>query len=141
MSATYSNDETRLILLDDYYRDMYIEPQGKIMKHSRLDNICGTLLNANQIYLLDKKLLDGKLEFTGAGIIAFPSRITAKGVDIVEKILFASTPKLSSSIAQTISKISEIAQKFHALVEFFLSDPDVRQSIMEVIREIFENIL
>ncbi len=144
MVKNLSNDEIRLILLDDYYNDMYIESQGKIMQHPRLEDVDATSLNGNQIYLLDKNLLDGKIEFTGAGSIAFPSRITATGVDIVEKILHASIPKLSETlpkIAESITKIGNIAKQFHALIEYFFSMSDVYELISESIRIIFENII
>jgi len=144
MAKILSNDEIRLILLDDYYNDMYVESQRKIMKHTRLENVESTNLNGNQIYLIDKGLLDGNVEFAGANSIAFPSRITATGVDIVERILHASIPKLSETlpkIVESISKVGDIAKQFHMLVEYFFSMSDVYELISETVRTVFESII
>ena len=144
MPKKLTNDEIRLILLDDYYNDLYVEGQGKMVKNPRLENISGTLLNANSKYLVEKGLLDGTIEHTGAGPIVFLSSISAKGVDIVERILHASIPKLSSTlpqIAESISKIGEIAKQFHMLIDLFFSNSEVWQTISDVIRTVFESIV
>lgn len=144
MPKELTNDEIRLILLDDYYNDLYVEDQGKIVGHPRLENISGNLVNANAKYLVEKKLLDGTIEYTGAGPIVFLSSISATGVDIVERILHASIPKLSSTlpkIAETISKIGETAKQFHMLIDLFFSNSEVWQTISDVIRTIFESIV
>lgn len=144
MPKELTNDEIRLILLDDYYNDLYVEDQGKIVRHPRLENISGNLINANAKYLVEKKLLDGTIEYTGAGPTVFLSSISATGVDIVERILHASLPKLSSTlpkIAETISKIGEIAKQFHMLIDLFFSNSEVWETISEVIRTVFESIV
>ncbi len=99
------NEEIRLVLLSQYYKELYQEV-GIEAKIESLENVDGNKINANLIWLIDHHLLEGIVEYTGAGPIAFVSRISGLGMDVIEKMVRELTDKLDTRISNQI-KVKE----------------------------------
>ena len=81
------NDEIRLRILCEFYNAIFQKesnhPSGLTSK------LCITHEeeNAANLWLIDKNLLDGNIDYAGTHVLASPSRITAWGMDKVEEIM------------------------------------------------------
>ncbi|MGI0075655.1 MAG: hypothetical protein ACREA5_06900, partial [Nitrosotalea sp.] len=77
-----NNDQIRLSILYQYYRAKFNGKDfGENEENLELSDIPHEILNANLDYLVEKRLINGTKEYTGAGVVIFTSDITASGID------------------------------------------------------------
>ena len=100
-----NNDEIRLSILFQYYRAAFNgKGYGDREENPELKNIPREVITPNQVYLVDKNLINGKKLYTSGGVSVSTSDITAWGMDIVEKIMNKSLDELDQDVSSEIMK-------------------------------------
>lgn len=106
------NTEIRLAILAHYYEALYSE-QGMGNEIKQLKNLSDAEISVNKIYLIDKKLIEGDLEYIDSGRpMVFVSRITAHGMDIVEKIMNESLDEFNPNDRSEMQKEFQTNNRF-----------------------------
>lgn len=136
-----NNDQIRLSILSQYYRAKFNgKGYGSKEENLELKEIPHEIINANLEYLVDKGLINGKKSYTTGGIIVFPSDITARGMDIIEKILNQSLTELDQNISAEIKKESTTNKKLDKLSEISAKAEPVLNILINVAGMIFSNL-
>lgn len=136
-----NNDQIRLSILSQYYRAKFNGKDfGENEENLELKNIPPETINANLGYLVEKRLINGKKEYTGAGVVIFTSDITAYGIDIVERILNQSLPELDQNVSSEIKQESTTDKKFNKLYEISAKVEPVLNIVINVTGMIFSNL-
>ena len=81
------NNEIRLRILCEFYNALFQEENQHPSNISKKLGVSTEEENAGYLWLIDKNLLVGDIEYAGSSILAIPSRITAGGMDRVEAIM------------------------------------------------------
>jgi len=81
------NDEIRLRILCEFYNAIFQKESNHPSGLSSKFNITHEEENAANLWLIDKNLLDGHIDYAGSHVLASPSRITAWGMDKVDEIM------------------------------------------------------
>lgn len=81
------NDEIRLRTLCEFYYALFQKESNHPNRLSSKLEISRKEENAAYLWLIDKNLLDGKIEYAGSHVLVYPSRITVWGMDKVEEIM------------------------------------------------------
>jgi len=133
-----NNDEIRLAILCEFYNALHSEKNyGEVDKIEELKDVSGNIVDANLVYLIDKRLIHGEVNYFTAGIHPFGSRITAHGMDIVEEIVKRSENKVESKISDELKKKSETAEKVLKFTELCVKVASMCQTAVDVAHGIF----
>jgi len=81
------NNEIRLRILCEFYNALFQKEDQHPSGISKKLGISTEEENAGHLWLIDKNLLDGVVEYAGSYVLASPHRITAYGMDRVEAIM------------------------------------------------------
>ena len=81
------NNEIRLRILCEFYNALFQKENQHPSDISKKLGVSTEEENAGYLWLIDKNLLEGDIEYAGSSILAIPSRITASGMDRVEAIM------------------------------------------------------
>lgn len=81
------NNEIRLRILCEFYNALFQKENQHPSDISKKLGVSTEEENAGYLWLIDKNLLEGDIEYAGSCILAIPSRITAGGMDRVETIM------------------------------------------------------
>ena len=136
-----NNNEIRLSILFQYYRAKFNgKGYGHREENPEIKEIPHEIINANFEYLIDKGLIRGTKSYTTGGIAVFPSDITARGMDIVEKIIDETTTQLESPITTEINKENTTPKKMEKLNEICLKYSAVFDVVVKVAGTIFSNL-
>lgn len=81
------NNEIRLRILCEFYNALFQEENQHPNDVSKKLGVSTEEENAGYLWLIDKNLLEGNVEYAGSSILAIPNRITAGGMDRVEAIM------------------------------------------------------
>lgn len=137
-----NNDQIRLTILHQYYKAMFDgKGQTEIKDNYGLKDIPQTVINANLIWLIDKRLINGERRYASNGqVFAITSDITAWGMDVVESILNQSVEKLDPTITSEIKNETTTNKKFDKLYEMCVKVEPVFEIVAKVAGLIFTNL-
>jgi len=136
-----NNDEIRLAILCEYYNAIHSEKSyGNVRDITELQGVNSSVLNANLVYLIDKDLMLGETYYTSGGIHASGSRITARGIDIVEEIVKQSENKVDPKISDELKKKSVTAEKVLKFTELCVKAASMCQTAVNVAHGIFTGL-
>lgn len=120
------NNEIRLRILCEFYDVLFKkDDQHPERLHKKL-KISMEEENAAYVWLIDKNLLEGIIEYPGSYVLASPNRITAHGMDIVENIVDDTFKKLKENKIEVIELESK-KDKFFKFMKKCLTEtvPDM----------------
>ena len=132
-----NNDEIRLAILCEFYNALHNEKSyGEINKIEEIKGVPNSIINANLVYLIDKGLIHGEIEYTSSGVIPFGTRITAHGMDIVEEIVKRSEDKVDPKISEELKKKSVTSEKVLKFTELCVRAASMCKTAVEVTHDI-----
>lgn len=136
-----NNDEIRLSILFQFYRAMFNgKSYGMREENTELKDIPRNIINANEIYLVDKNLINGTKTYTSGGVLVSTSDITAWGMDIVEKIMNVSLSKLDTSINLEMEKENSTDKKLQKFYEMCVKSAPMCEVAVKVAAIIFSSL-
>jgi hypothetical protein len=130
------NDEIRLIILFNYYNSLHQGEEEWDNPLNELKDVSESVINANLIYLIDKGLLRGKVEYTNIGSIPFVTRITDLGMDKVELIV-KNSEKEDASLAEKLDQINSTSDRVLKFSETCLKIGSICKIAVENAHNIF----
>lgn len=136
-----NNDEIRLSILSQYYRAAFNgKGYGREEENPELEGIPDAIINANTIYLIDKRLINGDKRYIGSGPIASPSDITAWGMDVVENIMNKSLNEMNNKVSKEIEKTDSTAGKFSKFYEKCIKVAPMCETAVKAAHLIFSSL-
>ena len=137
MSAV-DNHEIRLVLLAQHYRAMFESNEcGSLPPDPQLKGISRAVINANMYYLIDKGLMDGRVQYQGPHMFPFFSKITAHGMDVIEGIMDKSLQAMRTREAIEISKEHDPGTKFGKFYDLCMRAAPFCDTVASVARAAF----
>lgn len=135
-----NNDEIRLSILIQYYKAMFNSGgYGRDEKNDELKEISSNVINANMVYLIDKQLINGSKDYVSSGVIVTPADITARGMDVVEKIMKDSLESIDQKYASEIQKESQTDKKLNVFYEKCIKIYPMCETVVKIASIIFSN--
>jgi len=136
-----NNDEIRLSILSQYYRAVFNgKGYGSEEENPELEGIPDEIINANMIYLIDKRLINGDKRYTRAGPVVFTSDITAWGMDVVENIMNKSLNEMNNNVSKEIEKTDSTADKFTKFYETCIRVAPMCETAVKAAHLIFSSL-
>lgn len=137
-----NNDEIRLSILAQYYRAMFNgKGYGEREENPELKDIPKNIINANRVYLVDKNLINGQKHYsTNGGVVVTTSDITARGMDVIEKIMNTSLDSIDDSINSEIKQEDSTSKRFEKFYEKCVKIQPMCEIAVKVANTIFSNL-
>lgn len=137
MSAV-DNHEIRLVLLAQRYRAMFeFNECGTLPLDPRLKGISRPVIKANMYYLIDKGLIDGRILYQGPHMFPTFSKITARGMDVIEGIMDKSLRTMQTKEAIEITKEHDPGTKFNKFSDMCIRAAPFCEAVVNVARAAF----